>query len=176
MFSSQPSVLPRGTSLFLRRPFPCSSAPHCAWQSASSTQATTYTALSSKLHDILAFDQLHKIKRSDSNLCCDDDAVSALHLLEHKDSEVEVVDELVDLLAPGLERGEGGVGGVAAPVAVHQFHRVLCTRQRLAVVYPAVQCSTGYVTKLISRRLPAALLTRWRFGQFTLNLLNKLNE
>ena len=66
----------------------------------------------------------------------DHNAVSTLHVLEHEHPEVEVVDEGVEVLGPGAGGGEGAVGGVPAPVAVHQLHLALGAAQRLSVVNP----------------------------------------
>ena len=55
------------------------------------------------------------------HLSSDHDAVPALHVLEHEHSEVEVVDESVDVLPPGGGGSQGAVGGVPAPVRVDKF-------------------------------------------------------
>ena len=54
------------------------------------------------------------------DVCGDHDGVSALHLLEHEDSEVEVDDQPVGGVSPGVAGGEHAVGRVAAALRVNQ--------------------------------------------------------
>ena len=66
----------------------------------------------------------------------DDDAVSALHVLEHEHPEVEIVDEGVGVLAPGAGGGQGGVGGVPTTVTPDQLHLAVSSRQRFPIMNP----------------------------------------
>ena len=66
----------------------------------------------------------------------DHDGVAGEHLLEHEDPEVEVVDEGVLRVPPGVGGCQGGVGGVPAAVGRHERRRVARSGQRRAVVHP----------------------------------------
>ena len=69
----------------------------------------------------------------------DDDAVPTLHVLEHEDSEVKVVDQGVDVLSPGVWWSQGSVGRISTSITVDQLHLALRCVQWFSVVNSEIE-------------------------------------